>query len=80
MEVMAGLFAPSKAPMSCAIETPGETVVDYRMAKRRRVNIIVISARECFLKRRAITCEMGKAQSMEPKATEHYIHVAGAGR
>jgi hypothetical protein len=40
MEVMAGLFAPSKAPMSCAIETPGETVVDDWMAKGRRVNLL----------------------------------------
>ena len=33
MEVMAGLSVPSKAPMSCAIEAPGETVVYNRVAK-----------------------------------------------
>jgi hypothetical protein len=40
MEVMAGLFAPSKAPMSRAIETPGETVVDDLVTEGGGVNLL----------------------------------------
>jgi hypothetical protein len=48
MEVLIGLFAPSKATISCTVETPGETVIYGRVQEGGRVDIVVVFSYECF--------------------------------